>query len=67
MPRRRPSSPPKLNAQWRCAPRTPAWEELWRRILSDVFCNQEDEASGVTKGLQAGPSVGTESGCCDAG
>ncbi len=40
MPRRSPPTPPKLNAQWRCAPRTPAWEELWRRILSDVLGDQ---------------------------
>ena len=50
MPRRHPLTPPKLASQWRPAPRTPAWDELWRHILSDVLDHQgvaNDSKSGM--------------------
>ena len=31
----RPTSP-KLTADWRPGPRTPAWSELWRRLLAEA-------------------------------
>ena len=40
MPPRRPPTSPNLTAQWRPGPRTPGWDELWRRILSDVLGHQ---------------------------
>ena len=42
-PRKPPHCPPtspKLTADWRPGPRTPGWDELWRRILSDVLGHQ---------------------------
>jgi hypothetical protein len=58
MPPRRPFKPPDLKTQWSCGPRTPAWERLWRRILTDVIQEQsrskiislegcEDDESGT--------------------
>ena len=26
-----------LNAEWHAGPRSPEWDELWRRILCEIF------------------------------
>ena len=36
MPPRHPSKPLKLNADWRCGSRSPAWEELWHRLFAEA-------------------------------
>ena len=57
-----------LQVRWAVGPVTPGWEELWRRILSDVLGGQDDVANRVTKGLlAAGPTLGMEDEFNDAG
>jgi|TARA_Y100000310_G_scaffold112409_1_gene110892 hypothetical protein len=34
---RQPADDHSMTAEWRSGPRTPAWDELWRRILADVL------------------------------
>jgi hypothetical protein len=32
-----------IESEWTLGPRTPAWEELWRRILEDFFQQRQEE------------------------
>ena len=41
-PLRRPTFP-KLTADWRPGPRTPAWSELWRCLLAEVVPNSGEQ------------------------
>ncbi|MBI4313084.1 MAG: hypothetical protein HY681_15105 [Chloroflexi bacterium] len=36
MLRRRPPTPPHLTVELRPGPRPPAWDTLWRRLLSEI-------------------------------
>ena len=44
---------PVLKAHWRSGPRTSAWDELWRRILTDV--SSETHHSEDANGTVAAP------------
>ncbi len=39
-----------FRTNWTTGPRTAAWDELWRRILSDVCGNHETPDSGENVG-----------------
>lgn len=59
MPPRRPSTPPRLTADWRLGPRTAAWDALWERILrsSAIVDAQPEIANGAgprDEGLTSG-------------
>ena len=38
-----------IKPRWAIGPRTPAWEELWRRILSDLLYTQGDVADSTVR------------------
>jgi len=40
MPPRRLPIPPEITSEWNRAPRTSAWDDLWRLILSETLDNQ---------------------------
>ena len=39
--KKEPQQPMELQAKWAAGGRTPAWDALWRRILSDVLRKEE--------------------------
>ena len=48
-----PSALPALNANWNIGPRNPAWDALWRRILSEAILPSLDSQAGY----QPAPSL----------
>jgi len=40
----RPPNPPDFSAEWLGGQRTPAWERLWNRLLTDVPVCPDTEA-----------------------
>ena len=43
--RRRTDESMAIWTEWRSGPRTPAWDALWRRLLSDLRATAEESTS----------------------
>jgi len=58
MSSRRHPIPPEITSEWNRAPRTSAWDDLWRLILSEILDNQgtvnDCSATGETPNHEEG-------------
>ena len=40
-PRNRSAEPVNVKVKWRQEPRTPAWDEIWLKILGEILAGEE--------------------------